>query len=348
MSGQKTTNLEDLELEIRQGQLQRSSPGVIRPFFVRAVEQDVAAAVSQKHQMEQPANINLWVVHYTSIPAVLSMLKAAEGYLTDENPEQTDRGYLRMYSTIGSNDPGEGLYLDRFLPDEMPGGNAGNDVTSPGSQQKIHRYAYVASFITPDSQERVCKAGDNLVFWRFYGREGAGCSLQVQIPRDKLQKVAYGQETAQDSAAQLAGRIAHLEAVAKRIEYETRISPESLHKMIEFATERIRYLYKSSAYSSEQECRIVETPATALEKGIAPRFEYSGPQGQEMTKRYMNHPDLAISKILVSGSVIRLGPRVPNVADAKEHIEQLLANAGLALRTKVIPSGIEYRNPANH
>ena len=348
MPAQRAENLENLELEIHQGQLQRSSPGVIRPFFDRAVEQDVAATVAEKHQMEQPTSASLWVVHYTSIPAILSMLKAAGGYLRDENPEQPDGGYLRMYSTVGSNDPGEGVYLDRFLPDEIQGRDTGDNVVSPGAQRKIHRYAYVASFITPDNQEHVRKAADNLVFWRFYGREGAGCSLQVQIPRDKLQKVAYGQDDAQDGAALLTEKIAHLQTVAERIEHQTRVSPEHLNGMIEFAIERVRYLYKSSAYSSEQECRIVETPATASERGLHPYFEHSGPQGQETTKRYINHPDLATSKLFVSGSVIRLGPRVPNVADAKDHIEQLLANAGLTLRTKVKLSSIEYRNPANH
>ena len=351
MPSQSATNLELLEEEVLFGQFRRSSPGVIQQPFADAARQDalneIANVIAEEHQIQGPPHDNLWVVHYTDISSVISMLKDVKIDGLSETPGQPRSNYLRMYSTVGSNDPGEGTYLNRFLPNDIQGRNASEDVARSEPQKETHQYAYVASFIRPIHQGRAHEAEDNLVFWRSYGREGTGCSLTVQVPRHELQAVIYGEKDTKDSSERLRNQISHLLAVAKRLQDKTGISLEPLNEAINFAMERVRYLYKSEAYRYEQECRIVDTPATIEGTAMRPFFEHSGPPGQERTKRYINNPMLAIDQLLVSGSVITLGPRVPNSKDTKEYMEQLLTEAGFMGRS-VQCSEIEYRNPTNH
>ena len=350
MSSQSATNLELLEEEVLSGQFRRSSPGVIQQPFADAARQDtlnaIANVIAEKHQIQKPTDDNLMVVHYTAISGVISMLQDAEVDALNENPDKPRSNYLRMYSTVGSNDPGEGTYLNRFLPNDIQGRNASDNVARSEPQKETHQYSYVASFIRPNDQGRAHEAADNLVFWRSYGREGTGCSLTVQVPRHELRAVIYGEKDTKDNSARLTNEIGRLLAVAKRLEEKAGVSLESLNEAIDFAMERVRYFYKSEAYRYEQECRIVETPATIEGTAMRPFFEHSGPPGQERTKRYINNPMLAINKLFVSGTVITLGPRVPNVQDTKEYMEQLLTEAG-SIGSRVQCSEIEYRNPTN-
>ena len=88
---------------------------------------------------------------------------------------------------------------------------------------------------------------------------------------------------------------------------------------------KVRYLYKDLTYRFEQECRFVETPDSVAEKGIPLEFDYSGTQGTEVVKKYIDHPSLKLTaNILDSKSKITLGPLVPNPVHTKEYIERLL------------------------
>ena len=352
MSPQSTTSLELLESEVQSGHFQHSSPRVMQLAFEEAAQQDIRdvadGLIAENHKIPGTADAKLRVVHYTSIPTMISMLKGAEDDLQNEDPNQSVRGCIRMYSTVGSNDPGEGIYLDESLPKYLRGKNASNNPAGNETRKEMHRYAYVASFIRPRDQEHTDEVADNLVFWRSYGREGAGCSLRVEVPLSAFYTVTYGETDTKANGRRLEKEIGHLRAIATRIEQSAGVSIKPLDEEISLAMERIRYLYKSSAYEYEQECRVVETAATIAGTAMQPIFEHSGPPGQERTKRYINNPELSINKLFVSGSAITLGPRVPNAEDTKEHLEQLLVKANLSLGRDVKYSTIPYRSPTNH
>ena len=111
---------------------------------------------------------------------------------------------------------------------------------------------------------------------------------------------------------------------------------------------KVRYLYKDLTYQFEKECRLVETPESVVEKGIRPDFDYSGPQGTAVVKKYIDHPSLKLTAdILRSGTKITLGPLVPNPVHTKEYIERLLEEARL-YGPQVRISKISYRTPFHH
>ena len=324
MPSHNTTNLKSLLQEVKSGEHLLSSPNHIQILFNEAAREDLSRtidAIATRHQVGVGGRTTFRVVHYTSIPAVLSML---------ENPE---REHLRMYSTIGSNDPEEGKYVYRDWPNAS--------VYEP--DQGTHSYAYVASFILPRDQNQASDAANNLAFWRSYGREGTGCSLTVIVPEKVLQAVKYGST----ETNRLCDTVDHFKRAADAIANELGVSSESLNGMITLAMEKVRYLYKSEAYDYEQECRAVQTPTTIEETEMQPIFDHSGPPGQERVKRYINHPSLASKGLFVTGSVITLGPTVPHREDTKAYIKQLLEKANLP-GTEVTFSEIPYRNSTNY
>ena len=95
MLAQSPTELLKFEQEMRNGEHRFSSPGYVAARVESAIKADVRAALSVG-LIEAPTES--MVVHYTSLDAVISMLRAA----------QNGDGYLRMYSTSGFNDPNEG------------------------------------------------------------------------------------------------------------------------------------------------------------------------------------------------------------------------------------------------
>ena len=95
MLAKSQTELENLEQEIRNGEHKNSSPRYAAARVESAIKADVGAALSVG-LIE--TTTDLMAVHYTSLDAVIAMLKAV----------QDGEGYLRMYSASGFNDPNEG------------------------------------------------------------------------------------------------------------------------------------------------------------------------------------------------------------------------------------------------
>ena len=330
MPPESATALECLLREVQADPPVRSprarSSRVLQSPFDAAARDDLSDVINGEFGVESNEGGNSWVVHYTSTSSIVSML------------ENMEKGYLRMYGTSGSNDPGEGRYVDTV---DLPG--------SWNIKQWTHRYAYVASFIQPDDQKNLGKAADNLPFWRLYGREGTGCSLTVSLRllQQDLLAVKYGPKDTRDSVARLGSAIGHLQKTAEIVADEIGVSAQSLDQMVDFAMGKVRYLYKSEAYDYEKECRVVETPSTIDDKGIEAQFDYSGPPGQQWPKRYINHDRLAVRNIFTTGCIITLGQAVLHKEETKDYVQHLLNRASLA-GPEVRCSQLDYKQSTNH
>ena len=136
-------------------------------YQMREAIADTLAQVRSLYLVDiKPGNTSTTVVHYTRIEVVVDMLMAC----IEEKPS-----YLRLYDTFHSNDPDEGKYLTRYLDPAIRDGL----MEGPGNST----CAYVTSFIRPESESQgdIRNVMDNLVFWRTYGDDGAGCSLTVRV-----------------------------------------------------------------------------------------------------------------------------------------------------------------------
>ena len=75
---------------------------------VRKSLKDMWLQIEKRHEIDEPeSSREKFVIHYTSIAALVSMLQNAL--------KGNKKSYLRLYDSIHSNDPGEGNYLTRDL-----------------------------------------------------------------------------------------------------------------------------------------------------------------------------------------------------------------------------------------
>ena len=283
----------------------------------------VRNSIEKRHEINSGENNEKTVlaIHYTSIHALVSMIQnVANGNKKDS---------LRLYDSIHLNDPDEGNYIGRYLPQKYN-----------WLKRKEASHAYITSFITYNDEKDM---SDNLVFWRTYGREGKGCSLSLLIPRNRLKKVLYDKdgEDGVRTTIELLNPI--LDSLQPLAEIKSPVADKILSRLCETvwkSLERFRYLYKSEAYEYEKECRIVVAePDITDEEKIC--FE-SGDQNDssEQIRHYYVDEDLATENLLTTGSSITLGPCIYNSYNVKYYLETLLKKAGLhgpEIRTSIIP-----------
>ena len=347
MLAKSPTELEKLEQEIGNSEHKNSSPGYVAALVEAAIKADVRGALSVG-LIE--TTTEFMAVHYTSLDAVISMLKPAQG----------DRGYLRMYSASGFNDPSEGK-LFTSVAKEKSHSLAG---CLPEDQDADWNPAFVASFIRVEQfegeQSQTVDPATDLLFWRIYGREGTGCSLQFPLAAlsHELREVTYGEvataniiesiDKALDAVCDILNRVLGIATDDGLAQERTLRLGNTICDQLQADLKKVRYLYKDLTYRFEKECRLVETTESAATKGIRPEFDYSGPRGRAVVKKYIDHPSLKLTDdILRSGTKIMLGPQVPNPVHAKEYIERLLEEAR-CYGPEVQISRIPYRTPFHH
>ena len=258
-----------------------------------------------------------------------------------------DRRYLRLYDCANLNDPLEGAYFLKEL--------VGTQDTLDIVKHVVQVPAYIASFVTPKTKTKTktdakSDASDNLVFWRHYSQEGRGCSISIPVGRfasvqceATLQKVIYGCDAATRNARRLRPVLDCLRGIVQSApEDRRRLVQQQIAATVLECLGEIPYLYKSSAYRYEEECRVVAMESH-LEKhgGILYDFE-TRPEGLGRLRMYGQHPCLGLTNILATDSVITLGPSIPNVDYVQYAIQQLLRSIGIR-GLKVEQSGISYR-----
>ena len=263
------------------------------------------------------------VIHYTSIAVLVSML---------QDVSKGDKiSALRLYDSVNMNDPDEGNYFDRHF--SLP---AKYDWL--GEKEASH--AYIKSFILPKSEEDM---SNKLLFWRTYGREGEGCSLSLPVPCGRLQKVLYGPEGVEYTIKELGSVLDSLDLLLEIAKLSIRKSVQKkLAETVWESLDKIRYLHKNKAYDYENECRLVVAESNIFDKNQI-RFDDQDRNNPLGRIRHYYEPkdlDLKIRNLLVTGSLITLGPCVSRPYNVEYYLETLMRRANLEgpqIRTSKIP-----------
>ena len=297
---------------------------------LRGVLRGLHLRIEERHKVDEKKEE--FVIHYTSIAALVSMLQDAskepeheDKEMEKENkepePEPTPgdkKSSLRLYDSVHLNDPEEGSLLLRNLPRKYD--------WLLGKREESH--AYIASFIMPDS---IIKR-DDLAFWCVYGMDGEGCSLLLQVPCRRLQKVLYGVMKVKYTVKLLRPVLDSLEPLVR-----IRKSPirERVRKILSWAVweylEKIRYLYKSEAYKRESEYRFVVAESDISDKDKICFKDQDQDNSPARIRHYYVDEDLGleVKNLLVTGSLITLGPCVSHPYNVKYFLKTLMRRANL-------------------
>lgn len=329
-----------------------------KPIF-EGIEAVVAEVVAKLHGSGADSITHL--VHYTGTDVIFAMLDEQSADDTPDDGSEEDGG-LRLYDTVHANDPEEG----RFLLLNWPGGDNGlpwmwkhrgyiaqKQESDVGFKKRVEQglypgHAYVLSFVPTTAEKR---NNDRIVFWREYGREGAGCSLS--IPEDKLfnggkcsltpYRVRYGQEGVDELVEELN------EHLFNPIEKHIRDADGLERRMFDAVSAKVcqelqlfRYLYKDSAYDYEDEFRLVIVDLGDEVPGKPTYEQKTNKRGDAVFRHYIRHASLYSQQIFGSGTDVILGPTVLHAENVKITIEALLDRKGIS-GTTVNPSAIRYR-----
>ena len=301
---------------------------LVIPFLKKAISEKFKS-LKESYRVCHENNEAPTVVHYTSVDTVIKMFR---------DYSDNEASYLRLYDTFHFNDPDEGRYLKlakcEVLSDLM---------------KKTSPCAYATSFVVPRDAKRIESVRDNLVFWRTYGREGTGCSLAIKIPAHRLYQVRYGEtKTAVEAVASIEHKI--LDALSPMMDLdESGPKEQDIPALLREATavamreeaEAVLYLHKSKAYNYENEARVVKTVRSIKEerkRDIV--FEYESSKNK--TRHYYEDDDLSVENLLVTGSIITLGPCVSFKENMAYYLEHLKEKSGL-VGPEVRQSEVSYR-----
>ena len=220
-------------------QLSDFSPRFVSRLVIPALDraiQPLALEIEGRHIVDDDIEgTTLQATHYTSLETVLDMLS-----------QETEGGSasLRLYDSLHCNDPEEGDFLANSLS-STPEHRWLAEGSSGG-------HAYIASLIV-DEQER--DLSNELLFWRTYGNEGAGCSLTMNVETRLLRRVLYGEKPVAATRDLLLPILDVVQPLAQRYESLRKEMSNTIWRRLE----AIRFLYKNSAYKFEKECRVVLT-----------------------------------------------------------------------------------------
>ena len=208
-------------------------------------------------------------------------------------------------------------------------------------------HAYVASFVIPkDKNDQELGDEDNLIYWLAYGQQGAGCSIRFPIKHNRVKRVLYGKQNAKDAIRKLdlKGLCNCLDPLTNNaVQSFSVIARRDLAKTIWKNLARIAYLYKGDSYQYEQECRLVSSVIDVPGKNV--NFDpLRLPSSSHSFRHYYLHDDLKIDQVLVTGSVITLGPLVPRPDNMVYYIDRLLKNGNLS-GPRIEISKIPYQGP---
>ena len=265
----------------------------------------------------------LFLVHYTSLDTLFSMLDR-------DKPD-----YLRLYDTIHSNDPTEGVFFRDHLKNTFPSVHA---KLPPFILDPHPGYAYISSFVRAYKEaER-----DKLVYWLAYGGNGYGCSIAIPYsgfsPELPILPIQYGKSRVRRTADKL---IAFFHSFPPSIQqyFDPSMMPEASPSLFNVFSS-IPYFHKPRSYAYEAECRLFLSPLDRLcDPKYQPRY---GSGGRPSVRHYVEHDPLQLGGVLFTGTKITLGPSIPEPENVQRAIYALLHHHRL-MGPDVVCSRIPYR-----
>lgn len=301
---------------------------VVAPL--REMTTEIRRSLLDRYRLSSPSG-DTRVTHYTKLSVVRAILDAA----STNSPDAA----LRRYSSPRFNDPTEGTLLLNALRERNPTCFALDDP----------RPAYIASFVAPtdgthdDSPEPTF---DNLRYWRYYGDDGAGCSLHVPVRRHRLHRVLYDNEYLDQTVADLSCVCDALSPVFDVSSHLPQVYRFAIHdrltRPVVDLIRTVRFLHKAAPYRDENECRVLDRESEGRD---SLRFDVSNTDSSDLDVRpYRVDPDLVAKQILITGAIITVGPRVHHAEDIRAYFENLLQEADL-LGPVVRISKVRYRTP---
>lgn len=163
---------------------------------------------------------------------------------------------------------------------------------------------------------------DDLTYWRLYGNNGNGCSFKISRSfNEHIYKVRYRDRNESDKKEdeEVAERLNKLIAVCQEAvnaapkEYRYIVGGTAAELLFRIIHSYF-HLIKHVAYENEREWRMINV----LPQPSAVRFDTTS---GNVIKRYVEGATL--EKMLSSGSLITVGPTVPNHGAARAYIEYL-------------------------
>ena len=280
---------------------------------------------------------SLYLAHYTSLEAVVSML-------------QSQDGGLRLSDTSIMNDPyegratTEGRSISRLLEDEF-----GKD----SWLWRRYSAANVCSFVgVVKAKEKNIDAGDNLLFWRLYGNDCRGISITIPphasenlVKSSIINPIVYTDKPSirieVTSISSLLKDLDDLRCRARDVDLWSQICPIVLSACDQLFKQL--FLIKHSHYDIEREYR-----AIAFLSGDDSEDSHYQLRGKHvkygLVRRYVQIPELSCNNIFTTGSQITIGSNVLEKRKANSDLSDLLEEADRAPNVvSVRVSEIEYR-----
>ena len=294
--------------------------------LLRKALTEVLPDIQRLHEVQEDSDDGkAKCVHYTTIGVLMQLLQSESA---------TTAGTIRLYDSMHLNDPDEGNYLPRRISAESQFAwltDQHEFLTLDEVDSPVNEIAYLASFVAGD------KATDNLVFWRTYGCEGRGCSIVCSFEPKNVRNVLYGDAVKQTIDLLRPILTAITPIVAANDESVAALLAETVWASLR----GILYLYKSEAYDYERERRCVLPSSEVKPEEIC--YEYQDkPLEMPRIRHYVERPELAFNDLLPSGSLITIGPCVPQPTHVRRRLSTI-ANRTLAGQPEVRRSGIPYR-----
>lgn len=311
--------LRALESQIERAALDNSELNYVVTEFCRLASY-LAYSIRQLHEHQRVPGSTFSLAHYTSLDVMYKILSAG--------PE----GVFRLYDSVHVNDPREGA--------ATPEGRAITDALSsitealgfvrsfsggavPPIRYNAARFstAYIWSLVGAADR---ADPGDDLDFWRSYGRDGRGCSLTFfpflsGWPAELLaglRNVHYGIPESPDYSKETMLLLRIHNALSSVVDHLPDLA--SLLKTIEPSLDECfarRFLIKDSAYASEKEVRFVVFPNDR----DVPHYHLANGQ----IRHYLELSEFKLESLLSSTTILRVGPAVPHADDTLAALQRI-------------------------
>ena len=327
-------HLDRLVEKIDSGTRYWKAVNLVRPYIQQTILPllhgalgEILPAIRQRHEVHPDGpNQRATGVHYTTIGVLMQMLLCQQ---------RTRAGRLRLYDSLHLNDPAEGYYLPRRITTKKQFawiGDPGQHLPQDEVGGTVVGNAYMASFVAGDT------ASDDLVFWRTYGREGKGCSIVYSLDAKYLQKVLYDKDV--EPTIELIRPV--LDSLDPIVTASDTSICNLLAAQVWSSLRGILYLYKDRAYAYEDERRYVLLASEVDAADIC--YEYQDTHcGMPRIRHYLERPELSINDLLPSGSLITIGPCVPQADNVRRHLSTIARRAKLKGHPEIRLSRISYR-----